>query len=149
MSYFADTFHLLQRHIRNTIRIPVWIFVTLTQPIIWLALYGQLFSRVVDIPGFESNSYIEYLTPGVVIMTALFGSAWAGMGLLEDLNDGVVDRMLATPVFSVACRKLSRSESQAGRAEAIGQSSVAGDDSGIILPLASTPVTDSGDCAPH
>lgn len=98
MSYCADSFHLLQRHVRNTIRIPVWIFVTLTQPIIWLALYGQLFKRVVDIPGFGSDSYIQYLTPGVIIMTAMFGSAWAGMGILEDLNEGVVDRMLATPV---------------------------------------------------
>ncbi|MFN8559719.1 MAG: ABC transporter permease [Dehalococcoidia bacterium] len=97
-AYLADTFHLLQRHIRTTLRIPVWILVTLVQPVIWLALYGQLFRRVVEIPGFEASSYIQFLTPGVVIMTATFGSAWAGMGLIEDLNEGVVDRMLASPV---------------------------------------------------
>ena len=98
MTFIADTLHLLLRHIRTTLRIPVWILVTLVQPIIWLALYGQLFKRVVEIPGFGSNSYIQFLTPGVVVMTALFGSAWSGMGLIQDLDQGVIDRMLATPV---------------------------------------------------
>ena len=96
--FVADTYHLTLRHIRTTLRIPIWIFVTLTQPVIWLSLYGQLFRRVVEIPGFESDSYIQFLTPGVIIMTAFFGSAWAGMGIIEDLQHGVVDRMLATPV---------------------------------------------------
>lgn len=97
-TFAADTFHLLIRHIRTTLRIPVWIFVMLVQPIIWLALYGQLFRRVVEIPGFESDSYIQFLTPGVVIMTSFFGSAWSGMGIIEDLKEGIMDRMLATPV---------------------------------------------------
>lgn len=98
MTFFPDTYHLTLRHIRTTLRIPIWIFVTLTQPVIWLTLYGQLFQRVVEIPGFEGDSYIQFLTPGVIIMTAFFGSAWAGMGIIEDLQHGVIDRMLATPV---------------------------------------------------
>lgn len=97
-TFVADTYHLTLRHIRTTMRIPVWIFVTLTQPVIWLALYGQLFKRIIEIPGFESDSYIQFLTPGVVIMTALFGSAWSGMGLIEDLKEGIMDRLLATPI---------------------------------------------------
>lgn len=96
--FLADSWHLLLRHIRTTIRIPIWIAVTLIQPVIWLTLYGQLFRSVVEIPGFASVSYIQFLTPGIVIMTALFGSAWSGMGIIEDLTDGVMDRLLATPV---------------------------------------------------
>lgn len=98
MTFIADTLHLLKRHLLTTLRIPIWIVVMLVQPIIWLTLYGQLFKRVVEIPGFAATSYIQFLTPGVVIMTALFGSAWSGMGLIEDLGQGVIDRMLATPV---------------------------------------------------
>lgn len=96
--FLSDTVQLLIRHLRTTIRIPIWIAVTLIQPVIWLTLYGQLFKRVVEIPGFGGGSYIQFLTPGVVIMTALFGSAWSGMGIIEDLTDGVMDRLLATPV---------------------------------------------------
>jgi ABC-2 type transport system permease protein len=101
-AFIADSLHLLVRHLRTTIRIPIWIAVTLIQPIIWLTIYGQLFRKVVEIPGFESSSYIQFLTPGIVIMTAMFGSAWSGMGIIEDLNDGVMDRMLATPVSRAA-----------------------------------------------
>ncbi|MBX6341258.1 MAG: ABC transporter permease [Thermomicrobiaceae bacterium] len=97
-TFVADTLHLLRRHVMTTLRIPIWVLVTLVQPIIWLALYGQLFRRVVEIPGFSASSYIQFLTPGVTIMTAMFGSAWAGMGLLDDLTTGVMDRLLATPV---------------------------------------------------
>ncbi|HET6568423.1 MAG TPA: ABC transporter permease [Rhodothermales bacterium] len=102
MTQLSDTYHLLQRHVRETIRIPIWIFVSLVQPIIWLALYGQLFRRIVEIPGFQATSYIQFLTPGVVVMTALFGSLWAGMGLIQDIDAGVLDRLLATPVNRTA-----------------------------------------------
>ena len=96
--FIADTLHLLLRHIRATLRLPIWIAVSLVQPVIWLTLFGQLFGRVADLPGFGGGSYIAFLTPGVVAMTALFGSAWSGIGIVEDINHGVMDRLLATPV---------------------------------------------------
>lgn len=101
-NFLTDTGYLLLRHLRTTMRIPIWIAVTLIQPVIWLTIYGQLFRRVVEIPGFGADSYIQFLTPGVVIMTALFGSAWSGMGIIEDLSEGVMDRLLATPVNRAA-----------------------------------------------
>src|SRR3954465_8480828 len=39
-----------------------------------------------------------FITPGVIIMTALFSSGWAGTVYIEDMNRGVMDRMLASPV---------------------------------------------------
>ena len=68
------------------------------QPIIWLLLFGALFDKVVDIPGFTSDNYLTFLAPGVVVMTALFGAGWAGMPVIEDLDRGVMDRFLITPV---------------------------------------------------
>ncbi|BAS26598.1 ABC transporter permease [Limnochorda pilosa] len=98
MTFVADTYHLLVRRLRTRLRTPVWIAVGLVQPVIWLGVFGQLFRRVVEIPGFEGTSYVQFLTPGVVVMTAFFGGLWSGMGLIQDLNDGVLDRLLATPV---------------------------------------------------
>jgi ABC-2 type transport system permease protein len=65
---------------------------------IWLLLFGQLFKRVVEIPGFAGGSYIDFLTPGVVVMTVLFSSGWSGMGFIEDMDRGIMDRMLSSPV---------------------------------------------------
>jgi ABC-2 type transport system permease protein len=97
-TFAADTWHLFLRYMRTTLRIPIWIAVTLVQPIIWLFLYGQLFRRIVELPGFGGDSYIQHLTPGVVIMTAMFGSAWAGMSMIRDLDEGIMDRLLSTAV---------------------------------------------------
>jgi ABC-2 type transport system permease protein len=71
--------------------------ITLVQPVIWLLLFGQLFKRVADIPGFSTGSYVGFLTPGIVVMTALFSSAWAGMGFIIDMERGVLNRFLVTP----------------------------------------------------
>ena len=96
--FVMDTLQLIKRHTLATLRLPIWIAVTLIQPVIWLTIFGQLFQKIVEIPGFDSDSYIAFLTPGVVIMTAMFGSAWSGMGLIYDLDRGVMDRLLSTPV---------------------------------------------------
>ncbi|WP_448625408.1 ABC transporter permease [Geodermatophilus sp. URMC 64] len=81
-------------------RQPAFAAATLVQPIIWLLLFGQLFRPVAEIPGFAAahGSYLEFITPGVVIMTALFSSGWAGTVYIEDMQRGVMDRLLASPV---------------------------------------------------
>src|SRR4051794_17081047 len=86
------------RQLRALVRQPIYVAVTLVQPVIWLLLFGALFKRVVDLPGFRSDSYVDFLTPGIVIMSALFSSGWNGMGMLNDLQRGVLDRFLTTPV---------------------------------------------------
>jgi len=92
-SWFMTT-----RHLRNLARQPWWIAITLVQPIIWLLLFGAVFKATADIPGFAADSYVDFLTPGIVVMTAAFAGGWAGMGVIEDLNRGVIDRFLVSPV---------------------------------------------------
>ena len=91
------SWYMTVRHLRALWRQPAWIVVTLIQPIIWLLLYGALFKKVVEIPGFHGGSYIEFLTPGVIVMTAFFGAGWSGMPVIDDIERGVVDRLLISP----------------------------------------------------
>jgi ABC-2 type transport system permease protein len=99
MLALTHTWYMTQRHFKAFVRQPVYVAFTLIQPIIWLFMFGQLFKRVTDLPGFGSGvNYITYLAPAVVVMSALFGAGWGGMGILEDLNRGVIDRFLVSPV---------------------------------------------------
>ncbi len=98
MTALMQTGYIALRHLRALWRQPWWIAVTLVQPIVWLLLYGALFRRVVDIPGFQSTSYIEFLAPGVVVNSAIFSAGWGGMSLIDDIRRGVLDRFLVTPV---------------------------------------------------
>jgi ABC-2 type transport system permease protein len=93
-----QTLYMTIRHLRELWRQPWFVGVTLVQPVIWLLLFGALFKRIVEIPGFHGGSYIAFLAPGIVVMTALFNSAWSGMALIEDINRGVTARFLVSPV---------------------------------------------------
>jgi ABC-2 type transport system permease protein len=92
-----QTWAMIGRQLRNLARQPIWIALMLIQPMFWLLLYSQLFRRIVDLPGFQGLSYVDFLAPGIVIMTAFFSGTWSGMAMLEDLDRGVLERFLATP----------------------------------------------------
>ena len=102
MTAITHSLFIAQRLLRNLSRQPWWIAISLIQPIVWLTLYGQLFKRVVELPGFNASSYISFVTPGVVLMSALFAGGWNGMGVLMDMNQGVMDRLLVSPINRTA-----------------------------------------------
>jgi len=99
VSAARQTWQVTLRGIRVLLRQPAFLGITLTQPIIWLLLFGALFKAVTDIPGFGGGSYIDFLTPGIVVMLAVSSAGWTGMGFIEDINGGVMDRMLVSPVW--------------------------------------------------
>jgi ABC-2 type transport system permease protein len=90
--------YLTGRRLKVFVQQPAFLFITLIQPAIWLFLFGNLFRRVVDLPGFGGGSYLGYLVPGVVVMSAVSSSMWSGMGVLEEIDRGTMNRFLSTPV---------------------------------------------------
>ena len=98
MTVASHTLALTVRDLRRLLRQPWFIVISLIQPVIWLLLFGALFERVVDIPGFEGGDYKQYIVPGVLVMTSFFTSGWNGMATIEDLDRGVTDRLLVAPV---------------------------------------------------
>ena len=74
----------------------------LIQPVIWLFLFGSLFRKVAELPGFGAPSYLDYLVPGVVVMSALSSSMWSGMAVLEEIDRGIMDRFLVLPLHRSA-----------------------------------------------
>ncbi len=99
MRLARHSWYITQRNVRRFIRQPAWVAVTLIQPMIWLLLFGALFKRVVEIPGFTGGSYIQFLTPGVIVMTAVSSAGWNGMAFIDDMRSGVMDRLLVSPVW--------------------------------------------------
>jgi ABC-2 type transport system permease protein len=96
------TWYMTQRQLMAILRQPAFLVITLVQPVIWLFLFGSLFRRVVELGGFGTTSYLDYLVPGVVVMSALSSSMWAGMGTLEEIERGTLNRFLVTPVSRAA-----------------------------------------------
>ena len=108
MTLLRHTWYQCARLLRNLSRQPAWIVISLIQPLIYLLIFAPTFKRVVQIPGFGGGSYLDFLVPGIVVMTVLFSGGWAGMGLVDELDKGVIDRFLVTPASraSIICGRL-------------------------------------------
>ncbi|MEN1884229.1 ABC transporter permease [Streptomyces mirabilis] len=98
----SQTWYMTQRQLMVFARQPAYAIITLIQPVIWLFLFGSLFKKVVELGGFGTTSYLDYLVPGVVVMSALSSNMWAGMGTLDEIQRGTLNRFLTTPVSRAA-----------------------------------------------
>lgn len=94
--------HFAVRDLLALVRQPVWIGVTLVQPVIWLLLFGALFESVAELPGFPTDDYIQFIAPGVVMFTAFFSAGWSGMAIIEEIDRGILDRFLVSPMQRLA-----------------------------------------------
>ena len=94
----THTTWMTQRQVKALVRQPAYLIIQIIQPAIWLFLFGSLFRKVAELPGFGAPSYLDYLVPGVVVMSALSTSMWSGMTVLEEIDRGIMDRFLVLPL---------------------------------------------------
>ena len=97
-----DTWHLFLKYVKITWRMPIWTLFGLVQPLIWLLIFGPLFKNLARLQGFPARSYLAFLTPGVLIMTVLFGSSWSGVSLLREITYGILEKTLVSPASRTA-----------------------------------------------
>jgi ABC transporter DrrB family efflux protein len=88
------------RHLRIIPRnIELLIFATI-QPIMFIVLFAYVFGGSIQVPGFDD--YKQFLMPGIFAQSLVFGSAFTGVGLAEDLSKGLVDRLRSLPMSRAA-----------------------------------------------
>ncbi len=100
MTILFDTSYLFVRALRKLVRNPILIFFSLFQPIIFLLLFTQLFTKFADVPGLfpAGISYLSFATPGILLQNAFSSALQSGTSVVEDLNAGVLQKMLVTQV---------------------------------------------------
>jgi ABC-2 type transport system permease protein/oleandomycin transport system permease protein len=92
---FADSRIMAARQLRKVTRRPMYVVYLFVQPIILVLLFRYVFGGAIDT---GSVSYVDFLMPGIIVMTAIFGSLTTGLGLTDDLKAGVVDRFRSLPI---------------------------------------------------
>jgi len=99
----VQTWYLTGRKLHALVRQPWVLAFSIVQPVIWLFLFGALFRKVIDIPGFAfGGSYLDYLVPGIIAMNAMSNNMWAGMTMIEEIERGTLNRFLVSPASRVA-----------------------------------------------
>jgi ABC-2 type transport system permease protein len=102
MRTIRDTWLIFQRSLTLSVRNPVWVIFGIIQPVLYLLLFGPLLNNIAKVPGFPPGGAFNVFVPGMLVLTALFGSGYVGFGLCDEMREGVVERMRVTPMSRVA-----------------------------------------------
>src|SRR4051795_480126 len=92
----TETFVVFQRQMRILLRNPVWVVFGITQPVLYLVLFGPLLKNVTR-GGLGGEASWRIFVPGLLLQLALFAAGFAGFGIIQELREGVIDRQRVTP----------------------------------------------------
>lgn len=84
------------RNLIHIKRMPEMLLDVTIQPVMFVLLFAYVFGGAIDVPG--GGSYREFLLPGIMVQTIIFSSAIVAMGLTNDLQKGIVDRLKSLPI---------------------------------------------------
>ena len=93
--FLADTAALTGRSLRHVLRSPDTIITTAITPIAMLLLFVYVFGGAIDTGGVE---YVDYLLPGILLITVASGIAYTAYRLFTDVSSGIFERFQAMPV---------------------------------------------------
>ena len=110
MTFIRDTLMVFRRQERLALRQPAWVIIGLTQPILYLVLFGPLLKGLPVASlnlgsqgslGSSTDAY-KFFVPGLLIQLGLFGSTFVGFAIIADWRAGVIERFRVTPVSRLA-----------------------------------------------
>lgn len=91
----ADSRVMAARQLRKITRRPMYVGYLFVQPVMFVLLFRYVFGSAINT---GHVSYVNFLLPGIIVMTAVMGALTTGLGLTEDVASGVVDRFRSLPI---------------------------------------------------
>jgi ABC transporter DrrB family efflux protein len=96
---FVDAVVIARRNLIGIARTPQLLVFATIQPILFVLLFRYVFGGAIDVPGV---SYVDYLIPGIIVQTVVFGATSTAVGLSEDMSKGIIDRFRSLPMSRAA-----------------------------------------------
>jgi len=96
-SALTDTWTMTKRSLRHTTRSLDTIITVVMTPIAMLLLFVYVFGGALG-EQTGATDYIDFITPGVIVMTVTSGIAYAAVRLSADLQNGIISRFRTMPV---------------------------------------------------
>ena len=98
MKILHDVRLMFVRNMQHTLRNPIFVFVSMFQPLMYLLLFMPLLNGLGSVPGLPAGKTVDVFIPRLLVLQALFGTAFVGFSLIDDIRTGVIERFLVTPV---------------------------------------------------
>ena len=91
---------ITKRNILRNVRLPQLLVFATIQPVMFLLLFNYVFGGAITQggPAAAAGDYINWLIPGILVQSAVFGGTQTAVGLTEDLGAGVIDRFRSLPM---------------------------------------------------
>ena len=79
---------MLGRNFKHTLRNPVAVFNAVLFPIVLMLMFVYVFGGAFDIEG----KYIDYATPGLIVLTICYGLSATALAVNSDMTRGIINR---------------------------------------------------------
>jgi ABC transporter DrrB family efflux protein len=91
---------MTRRNLSRNIRLPQLVFFATVQPVMFLLLFNYVFGGAMAfaIPPAAGGKYINWLIPGILAQSAIFGASQTSLGLTDDLKTGIIERFRSLPM---------------------------------------------------
>lgn len=96
LEFLTKSLAVAQVELRKLLRDPMELFSRAVQPVLWLAVFGQVFSTVRGIPT-GNVGYLAFLAPGVLAQSVLFSAIFYGIAVIWERDLGVIHKLLVSP----------------------------------------------------
>ena len=94
--FFGDVAVLLGRSLRHIGRSPDTIITTVITPIAMMLLFVYVFGGAIEIGG--EGRYVNYLLPGILLITIASGISYTAYRLFLDMRGGIFERFQSMPI---------------------------------------------------
>jgi ABC-2 type transport system permease protein/oleandomycin transport system permease protein len=94
----SDALAMTRRNLIRYLRIPTLLVFSTVQPVMFVLLFVYVFGGAVRGALQPHTKYVDFLIPGIMVQTVVFGSSQTGVGLAEDLSKGMIDRFRSLPM---------------------------------------------------
>jgi ABC-2 type transport system permease protein len=104
-SFLGDVWVNFKRWNLKAVRNPFVLVVSLVQPVIFLVLFTEVFGTVAGDAvnrGLPGVTYETYLVPAICIQVALAAAVTSGIGLVNDIENGMFEKTLVSPMSRTA-----------------------------------------------
>jgi ABC-2 type transport system permease protein len=96
--FVRQTLAVAGAELRKLRRDPTEILTRSIQPMLWLLVFGQVFTRARAIPT-GNLRYLDFMAPGVLAQSVLFAAIFYGIGVIWEKDLGIVHKLLVSPAF--------------------------------------------------
>jgi len=102
MRLIVDSWWVAYRELIKFFRQKPRLVMVVVQPLIWLVLMGNMMSGITNNPmatrALGVSNYLDFMTPGIILMTVLFGGVFGGLSIIWDRRIGYLEKLLASPI---------------------------------------------------